>query len=155
METAEVYQYRISTDTWTTAPDLNQCKSSHSSCVVENTIYVCGGYSRQFKFVDSIERINVSEKTGILAGSHWETLNVTAPNLRFFLMVPVTSSQILFLGAQRCRDVVGEVSVLNLADLRWRIFFCDASYCFYSWPNSYSLSKNGEVTAVVTKPNRE
>ena len=40
----EVFQYRISTNSWTSCPNLNQGRVRHSSCVVENSVFVCGGY---------------------------------------------------------------------------------------------------------------
>ena len=53
----EVYAYSISTDSWTAAPSLNEARFSHSSVVMGNCLYVCGGNETQSKLLDSIERL--------------------------------------------------------------------------------------------------
>ena len=101
--TAEVFQYRVSTDSWTIAPALNQGRQMHSSCVVDNSIYVCGGTDGQHGHLESIERLPFHDQAGVNdeSTSHWETLNIATPRFYNFLMVPITSSEILFLGGYR------------------------------------------------------
>jgi len=84
--------------------------------------------------------------------SSWDVLNVAIPKLSSFLMVPISSSEILFLGGFRDGRMIGEVSVLNLADLKMKVLISDCSnYEFLPLINAYSLSKAGIVTAIVSR----
>jgi hypothetical protein len=49
--------YTIETDTWSQAPQLNQPRSMHSSCVAGHTLCVFGG-SGDGKYLNSIEMID-------------------------------------------------------------------------------------------------
>ena len=40
---SEVYCYKIEEDEWSVAPQLNQCRTGHSSCVLGTYLYVLGG----------------------------------------------------------------------------------------------------------------
>ena len=75
-------------------------------------------------------------------------MNVITPKMYYFLMVPITSNEILFLGGVRGGES-GEVSVLNLLDLKLRILSNNANYCFSSTTNSFHVSQYGEISAVV------
>ena len=88
--------------------------------MIQNSIYVCGGMNTQGSQLESIERLRVSDESSYSAayGTQWEILNVATPKLNNFLMVPVASSEIIFLGGQRDGGDIGEDSVLNLANLR-------------------------------------
>ena len=66
-------------------------------------------------------------------------------------MVPITSSEILFLGGWRDSRYLGEVSVLNLATLKRRVLINGQNYSFVSMSNTFNISKTGEVTTIVKK----
>ena len=108
-ETEKVYLYRIGSDSWEQAPDLILPRMCHSSCLVGDAIYVCGGSSYSNE-CESIERLSVSNEADGATGSCWETLNVAAPKLSNFLMLPGTSNEIIFLGGKRKGCQIGEVS---------------------------------------------
>ena len=52
------YRYRISDDTWSELPAFNHERYSHSSCVVQGTLYVIGGYG-DFSAVGKIEGLAI------------------------------------------------------------------------------------------------
>ena len=64
-------------------------------------------------------------------------------------MVPITSSEILFLGGKRDYESIGEVSVLDLVDLKLKILVKNPDYRFWCETNSFNVSKTGEISAVV------
>ena len=103
--------------------------------------------------LESIERLRVSDESSYSAayGTQWEILNVAAPKLNNFLMVPVASSEIIFLGGTRANLRIGEVSVLSLTDLTMKVLCYDPDYKFLSWSNNYNVSKSGTIHAVVER----
>ena len=60
----EVYEYRISSNTWSCAPYINQERNSHSSCAAGNFIYICGGCIQAIiqnrGFNQSVERLKIT-----------------------------------------------------------------------------------------------
>ena len=100
--------------------------------MIENSIYVCGGCNYQYKHLESLERLRVSDVNGVAVGARWEVLDVRAPKLWNFLMVPITSSEILFLGGWRDGRAIGEVSVLDLQDLKQTVLLIGHDYSFDS-----------------------
>ena len=101
-------------------------------------------------FIGSIERLTVSSGE---AYQIWELISFVGPRLYHFLMVPITSSEILFFGGGRDGETTGEVSVLNLEDLTRKVVINDQNYRFKSLTNTYSLTRSGLVTAAVERPN--
>ena len=119
----EVFQYDIEKDSWTVAPSLNERRAEHGSCVIENSIYICGGYKRRIDAkgepIKGIEKLKLSREIGVVQGSsQWETLNVGFPKLARFRIVPISSEEILFIGESRYSRTIG-VSLLSLVDLKW------------------------------------
>ena len=80
---------------------------------------------------------------------------MATPRLNSFLMVPLSSSEILFLGGGRDLQEISEVSLLNLTDLEMKVLIEDNENGFLSRSNSYNISKAGEVTAVVNRTDSE
>ena len=101
---SNVFQYRVSADSWTACPELNQSRERHSSCVVKDSLYICGGFTpfEPSSFLTSVERLRVREDArydAIDYSGRFETLNVATPPFHSFLMVPSSASnEILFLG---------------------------------------------------------
>ena len=103
----KVYQYAIGSDTWTEAAPLNRGRKNHSSCVLGDSIYVCGGINRVRKYRESIEKLTVfasaprDKSSSTCWSSSWEVLKIKTPKIKSFLMVPISVSEILFLGGER------------------------------------------------------
>ena len=76
-------------------------------------------------------------------------MNVSTPKIAKFLMVPVTSNEILFLGGSVQYGRSDEVSVLDLVNLKLKIVANDPDYRFISSTASFSVSKSNEIHAVV------
>ena len=70
-------------------------------------------------------------------------------------MVPITSNEILFLGGFREDRFSGEVSVLNLVDLKQKIVANIPDYRFGSFDNCFNVSKTGEISAAVRNVGEE
>ena len=53
--------------------------------------------------LDSIERMRVSDDVSFASDAllNWETLNVATPRLVDFMMVPISTNEILFLGGDK------------------------------------------------------
>ena len=67
-----------------------------------------------------MERLRISD-TGVIDG-HWETLNIEVPKQNYYFAVPmIQSNEILFLRKNSESRQTGEVSVLNLSDLKTKI----------------------------------
>ena len=64
-------------------------------------------------------------------------------------MVPISSNEVIFLGGIKEVHGIGEVSLLNLADLTWQVVVEEDSNCFFAEFNLFNLSKDGEITAIV------
>ena len=64
-------------------------------------------------------------------------------------MVPITSNEILFLGGIGVGGTSGEVSNLNLVNLKLKILENNPDYRFYSNDSCFNVSKSGEISAVV------
>ena len=74
-------KYDIVKDRWTTLPDLNEARKSHSSCnmLEQRMVYVFGGYN-QNGLLSSIERLNWSDaeiidRNGVNQAS-WRTIEI-------------------------------------------------------------------------------
>ena len=66
------------------------------------------------------------------------------------MMVPMTSNEIFFLGGFRNGGTSGEVSVLDLVNLKLNILANNPDYRFDSTNNCcFNVSKSGEISAVV------
>ena len=69
--------YNISQDSWSIAPEMNIKRYHHSSCGLDDMVYVvCGRYSSSV-LLDSIERLNArlfinNPESGV----RWEKLNI-------------------------------------------------------------------------------
>ena len=148
----KVYQYAIGSDTWTEAAPLNRGRKNHSSCVVGDSIYICGGLNKVREYCESIEKLTVfasapSDKNSTTCwSSYWEVLNIVTPKIKSFLMVPVSMSEILFLGGERYDETICEVSALNLKEMSWKVVYeAPSSFGFHQENNSYQKSQAGVV----------
>ena len=56
-----VYKYSIERNEWTKIVQLNIARHSHSSCLVDSTIYVICGESSD-GYINSIEKLNLGAK---------------------------------------------------------------------------------------------
>ena len=52
--------YVISSDHWLEGPSLNQARSMHSSCALQNKVYVYGGNHIDHGYIGSIESIDAT-----------------------------------------------------------------------------------------------
>ena len=69
----DVYCYDIAKDKWTELPELNKARCQHNSCVMDNSLYVCGGKNEDARDEASIERLTLDE-TGTSLEGNWEKL---------------------------------------------------------------------------------
>ena len=119
----EVFRYNICFDSWSSLPSLNVGRQYHSSCVVESAIYVCGGVDLQGKYVEmSLEKLRVKDLDGFATARRWEVLDIPTFKMKNFLMVPITSNEILFLGGSFDGKNAPAASIINLMDMRYTSF---------------------------------
>ena len=100
---SKVFTYQISADKWSDqAPELNKERFYHSSLVLGDSIYVCGGQGT----LDDDSLLNCIEKLedvgNITDGrARWVTLDIRTPQtMKNFLMIPIAADEILFLGGR-------------------------------------------------------
>ena len=99
-----VDMYNISNDQWTKAPKLNQNRANHSSCVLQNQIYVFCGMTYQkdgaVEPTNTIECLNAIDWV-INMQAEWELIQLKSGSIseRYQSMVaPISLTQILILG---------------------------------------------------------
>ena len=76
-----VHRFKISAEVWTDRiPSLNQARFAHSSCISgdNKALYTICGYDRDQKYIESIERLLVSEMdAGPDSTKTWEMIELT------------------------------------------------------------------------------
>ena len=60
--------YNINTNRWTPCPSLNVARCSLSACIVDQTLFVVGGWNQDY--LDTIEKLKVDD------GNHWVLLKL-------------------------------------------------------------------------------
>ena len=149
---SEVFQYRIDTNSWAPAPSLSARRWMHSSCAVDRSIYVCGGWNESYEYYGSIERLTImSSESGAAVDSQWQILSISTPKLIRFMMVPVSASEIIFLGGQGAVSHMGRITQLDLTDLTLKIVASgsDDELSFISSQKIFTISKSGEITTAA------
>ena len=78
---AEVYCYEINTNRWTTAPPMTRGRYGHSSVVIGNALYTCGGYLPNGKFLYYITRLlDADKKLGQTTEDCWQIIKLKGQN---------------------------------------------------------------------------
>ena len=87
--------YDLATDQWSSAPALNERRTSHASCAIQGFVYVCGGHDGK-EARNSIERLDLRSHTKKM----WETLPfIKCERGREDPMIaPLNHSEILIVG---------------------------------------------------------
>ena len=75
---------------------MNKARTQHSSCVMGNYLYVCGGKNEDAKDEISMERLLLNE-AGTAQAESWETLQIEHKIAINYLMVPFKNNEILLL----------------------------------------------------------
>ena len=75
---------------------MNNPRTQHSSCVMGNSLYVCGGKNEDAKDEITMEKMLLNEK-GIAQAESWEILEIRPKIAINYLMVPFNTNEILLL----------------------------------------------------------
>ena len=77
-----VEKFDIKEEKWSSAPSMKLTRLSHSSCTLSNKwIYTFGGYDKDFKFIDAIERLDATR--AVLGGNSNSTFNSSWEYVKF------------------------------------------------------------------------
>ena len=103
--------YSIGRNSWRSAPQLNQARYSHSSCVLGHSIYTFGGVKGVYTYYDSIESIDAQAVVrGMLVEVQWNLIQLstetTIPARKNALMASIGPDQILIAGGDNGMDLI-------------------------------------------------
>ena len=115
---------------WSLAPNLNQARYNHSSCVLSGTLYIFGGFSdkkaeneeqkeerpnEQSKWISSIECLNAREEVKVRGPNvSWKEIELSQPVVgrANSLMAPIGPEEILIMGGNNSR-YMGDAWIFN------------------------------------------
>ena len=150
-----VSYYVFQSEFWFRAPNLNNARFGHSSCALNDMIYVFGGVDNNFNHMARIEILDAHE---VVNGyTEWMEIEVNGylhPRISC-LMVPINDAEILIMGGDKGQDGgLNTVQVLNTNMLEVQQVY-ENEFEFKSCSNQYAITNEGEVTALVSDISEE